>query len=282
MGANQEQRKYWNEKAGPTWVERRLDLDRLIGPLGGLLLEKADLEPGDRVLDVGCGSGHTTVEIARRVAPGGSVVGLDIASVMLKAARARASQAGVDADFLEADAQVYDFGTAGFDVLTSRFGVMFFSDPTAAFANLRSALVERGRLLFLCWQPLARNPWVQIPMRAVAQAVELPTPPPPGSPGPFALSDPDHLRKILVSAGYGDVTIESVHRPMALGADADSALGFLLEIGPAARALAEATAGDKERAIEALREELAAHATEQGVFLGSAAWLVQASRGNGE
>jgi len=273
---NDEQRRYWNENAGPTWVERRGDLDRLLEPLTHRLLERAALREGERVLDVGCGAGYTTVEIARRVGPEGRATGLDISSVMLEGARRRAREASVAIELLESDAQKHTFAADAFDVLVSRFGVMFFADPTAAFANLHTALAEHARLHFLCWQPVAANPWVRLPLQAIAAEVELPAPPEPGSPGPFAFGDDERVRAVLDDAGFVELEVTPLTQQMSLGRDVEEALDFLLEVGPASRALAEATEEEKQAAMGSLRHALREHEGEAGVELEAAAWLVSA------
>src|SRR5262249_38336345 len=149
------------------------------------------------VLDVGCGCGDSTVDLARRVAPDGTVVGMDISAVMLERARQTAREQGVNARFEHADAQTHAFAPASFDVLFSRFGVMFFADPTAAFANLRSALRPGGKLAFVCWQSLAENPWMLVPLGAAFQIIPPPPMPAPDAPGPFAFADQSRVRSIL-------------------------------------------------------------------------------------
>ncbi|MFM8411336.1 MAG: class I SAM-dependent methyltransferase, partial [Alphaproteobacteria bacterium] len=156
-GPNAEQIDYWNDMAGPKWVALQESLDRQIGPLGAAAMAAADLQPGERVLDVGCGCGATSIELARRVAPGGAVLGVDVSTVMLEAARAAAGRAGAEGlEFANADAQTAPLTPAGFDVVFSRFGVMFFADPTAAFANLRRALRPGGRLAVVCWHAIGK------------------------------------------------------------------------------------------------------------------------------
>ncbi len=277
MESNEEQIQYWNEKAGPTWVERQVDLDRLIDPLGRVAIDTAAPSPGEQVLDVGCGTGQTTVQIADRVKPRGSVLGLDASAVMLSAARLRPHARTAKVHFLEADAQTVDFSSTSFDLVFSRFGVMFFTDPEAAFSNLRRGLEPGGRLTFLCWQSMQHNPWVLRPMMAISQHLELPPPPPSEAPGPFSLADPERIRRLLGAAGYGTIKIRDLRRPLVLGdGSLDSALGFLLEIGPTARVLAEAQGGDREAAIRALRDTLEAVSSGDGVVLDSACWLVEA------
>src|ERR1700722_16858165 len=190
-GPNAAQIAYWNETAGPSWVAMQDDLDRELRELG--LAAMAALAPRaeERLIDIGCGCGATTLELARRVGPGGGVLGVDISAPMLGVARERAAAEGLaQAGFLPVDGAF------------SRFGVMFFEDPVAAFANIRAAVSPRGRLAFVCWRALAENPWMTVPMAAILPL--LPAPPPaqtPGAPGPFAFADRDRLFAILRDAG---------------------------------------------------------------------------------
>ena len=268
--------EYWNTKAGPTWVAYQEQLDRLLGPLGERLVGHVAPLPGEHILDVGCGTGQTSIDLAEAVGSSGKVTGVDVTFTMLDAARRRAASRGVDLELLAADAQDHSFDSAAYDAVVSRFGVMFFADPIAAFSNLRRALRPQGRLVFVCWQGVEENPWVQKPMAAVAQHVALPERPAPGSPGPFSLGDADRTRELLENAGYRSVTIEGVHQALILGNDVEEAFQFLLEIGPTARALAEAASGDREAALGALRQMLEAHASGGDICLDSAAWLVHA------
>src|SRR5262249_6517301 len=149
----------------------------------------------ERVLDVGCGTGQTSIELARRAGPGGAVTGIDISAPMLARARARAADAGArTVTFLDADAQTHRFDPASLDVCFSRFGIMFFAAPDAAFANLRSALRPAGRLAFVCWQSMRDNPWMLVPLMAAAAHITLPPPPAPDAPGPFSFADADRVR----------------------------------------------------------------------------------------
>jgi SAM-dependent methyltransferase len=278
-GPNAEQERYWNETAGPKWVAHEAMLDLQLAPLGRLAMDRLALAPGERVLDVGCGCGDSTLELARRVGPAGVALGIDVSEVMLARARERAAAAGLaQARFERADAQTHAFGEAAFDALFSRFGVMFFVDPTAAFRNLRRALRPGGRLGFVCWQSVQRNPWMLVPLMAAAQHLALPPPPDPEAPGPFAFADPERVRRILAAAGFAEVALEPLEQPLTLGGGrgVDEAADFLLQMGPAGAALREADPAVLPLVRGAVRAALAPFAGEAGIRMDSASWLVSA------
>jgi SAM-dependent methyltransferase len=279
-GPNAEQIRYWAEAAGPKWVRFQALLDAQIRGIGERAMERGGIAPGERVLDVGCGCGDTTMELPRRVGAAGRVLGVDISAPMLARAAERIAAAGLPhARVLEADAQTHVFEAGAFDVLFSRFGVMFFSDPTAAFANLRAALRPGGRLAFACWQSLQQNPWLLVPLSAVAQHIALPPPPAPDAPGPFALADADRVRVILTGAGFAQIAIEPHEHPLfvAGGAGLDGAVELLLEgVGPTSAALREADPALRPVVTAAVRAALAPYAEAGGVRMPSAAWIVTA------
>lgn len=277
-GPNTEQIKYWNE-TGSKWVALHAVIDEQIRPLGLRAMDRAALHAGDRVLDVGCGCGATTVELARRVAPGGRVTGIDISAVMLDEARRRAAELGVAAQFELADAQAYAFSPASFDVMFSRFGVMFFVDPTAAFANLRRALQPDGRAAFVCWRSLPENPWMFVPLGAALQLLPSPPLPAPDAPGPFAFADPERVRGILGRAGFRDVQLDPVDEELSIGGGAglDETVAFMLQMGPTGALLREAKDPSLEaRVAAAVRAALVPYQTPRGIRMASASWIVTA------
>jgi SAM-dependent methyltransferase len=278
--ANTEQSKYWNEVAGPRWVRFQEILDAELSALSDAALARARVAQGESVIDVGCGCGGTALELARRVGAKGRVLGVDLSQPMLARARERAAAAGfAQLELRQADAQVERFASGAADLVFSRFGVMFFADPSAAFANLRGALRKGGRVVFVCWQPLAENPWITVPLGAIAKVVPLAPPPPPGSPGPFSFADPERVSRILTSGGLADVVLEDLRIPLALGGGSlDGAVEFSLEIGPAATALRESGAGPevRDQVALAIREALAPFAAKGPLHMASAAWLVTA------
>lgn len=280
--ANHEQIRYWNEESGPRWVQQQKRLDVQLDLLGLAAMHRAEVKPGERVLDVGCGCGQTALELAERVGPRGSVLGIDISQPMLARAQARQNELKVEnLEFLRADAQTYPFERECFDLIFSRFGVMFFDNPQAAFGNLRTALRPDGRLCFICWQALERNDWVRVPLRAASQYVELPAPPAPGAPGPFALADPDRVRRILEAGGFKDASFDAYEAKLSLGgaANVEEAVEFILEIGPIATLLREADAQVRARVVQAIREALTPYTSRDGVSLSGAAWIVLARPG---
>ena len=206
--ANIEQAEYWAEQA-PTWLELEDQQEEVLGPPGELAMDRLELVPGQRVIDLGCGPGRTTLELAARVGPAGEVAGVDISAEMLARGRERAARLGAgNVEFVHADAQVHDFGAARFDAVYSRFGVMFFSDPVAAFANVRRALRPGGALSFACWQSVSDNEWMLVPGVAVAEVTgSAPPVPGPDGPGPFSLADPARVRAALGAAGFGSIAI---------------------------------------------------------------------------
>jgi ubiquinone/menaquinone biosynthesis C-methylase UbiE len=279
-GPNAEQFKHWNENAGPTWVAQEDKIASQLRELGELSMQRAAFAPGERVLDVGCGFGSTSIEIARRVGASGSVLGVDISAPMLERARQIAREADIrNVSFEQADAQTAELPERAFDALYSRFGVMFFSDPEAAFSNLKRALRPGARLTFICWRALQENPWIHVPMTAVMPHIAV-TLPEPGAPGPFAFADGGRVRGILERAGFSDVSLEPVDRPLSVGgpgASLDDVVTFATQMGPAGAALRSAPPEARPAAISAVREAFAPYFTAEGVKMAAASWLVTAA-----
>ncbi|MGO4455832.1 class I SAM-dependent methyltransferase [Streptomyces sp. M-16] len=273
--SNAEQARAWDGQEGAYWAEHADRFDRAVRAYRPDFLAAADVSAADHVLDVGCGTGEITRDAAR-MAPGGRALGVDLSAAMLRVARERAAAEGLhNADFVRADAQVHPFPAAAFDVAVSRSGTMFFADPVAAFRNIGGALRPAGRFVQSVWQPLSRNEWFLSFTRALAAGRPLPAPAP-GSPGPFALSDPDRIRTVLGAAGFTEVRLEAHEEPMWFGEDADDAERFTL--GMLGWMLEDLDAEDRRRAVDGLRATLAAHATDDGVLYASAAWTVRAVR----
>ena len=272
--------RIFNERAGEAWTRLQEQTDAQLDPFGREAMARLDLAPGERVLDVGCGCGQTLLELGDLVGPEGRVLGVDISEPMVERARTRAADRSSVSVAL-ADAQTHAFAPADFDAAFSRFGVMFFEDAVAAFANLRRALVPGGRLAFVCWQDIARNPWADVPLRAVLGVLGRDAAPElvrPGNPGPFYFSDPDRVRTILTAAGFTDVVIDPYERPMNLGAAAtvEEALAYSRHIGPAARAMADADPNLRPALDAALTAALARFTTDRGVWSEAAAFIVTA------
>ncbi|MGO9559999.1 MAG: class I SAM-dependent methyltransferase, partial [Acidimicrobiales bacterium] len=191
--ANTGMAEYWNGRPANVWVTEAERFDSILAPFGRRLLTSAVLKPGEQVLDVGCGNGAVSLEAARTVGRDGQVTGLDLSAPMLEVARRRAKEQGIDVSFVQGDAQTASFDHP-FDVVLSRFGVMFFDGPQAAFANLAKATRPGGRLCFVCWQELFANEWIAVPAMAMVAHVGIPELPEPGAPGPFALADAGRTR----------------------------------------------------------------------------------------
>jgi len=274
--ANADQVAYWNETAGETWASMQDRLDRQLDGLGARAMAALAPRPGERVIDVGCGNGATSLALARAVGPAGAVLGLDISRPMLAVARDRAAQAGlVQVEFREADAQTESLGQGGYDAIFSRFGVMFFADPAAAFTNLRAALKPGGRLAFVCWRPLMENPWMTLPLAAAMKHLPAPPEPPdPNAPGPFAFADPARVRAILAAAGFSAVDIQP-HGEGIGGNGLDEAVELALRVGPLGRALNDYP-HLRPVVVDDIRAALAPHLTPDGVKLPGAVWIVTA------
>ena len=279
--ANDEQARHWNSDEASHWVTHQADYDRMLAPFTDMLVGAAVLSPGDRVADVGCGCGATTRAAAQAVAPG-PVLGVDLSAPMLTRARADARAAGfANAAFEQADAQVHPFGDASFDAVISRFGIMFFADPVAAFANLGRATRPSGRLAFVCWQDFTANQWLLVPGAALAQHVTLPDLAPPGAAGMLAFADPGRVRAVLSGAGWRDIDVVPRHTSMLVGGGGtlDDAVEFLRTGSMGRTALGGASVDTAERALHAVRDALAQHLTGDGVRLDAAVWCVSAVRG---
>jgi SAM-dependent methyltransferase len=275
--ANADEAEYWNGERGQHWVDHDEHHDRMLRPFDAHLLDTAAVDAGMRVVDVGCGCGHTTRAAARR-AERGDVLGVDLSAPMLARARELADAAGLrNVRFEQADAQTHAFPAHRFDAAISRFGVMFFADLVAAFANIRAGLTAGGQLAFVCWQPLADNPWFRRPVEAVLQHVEQPgVPDDPGRSGPFSLAEPDQIRSVLGDAGYVDIDVEALHESLWLGRDPVDATTFLQGTSRVSTLLESASPDAAARAIDAVHAALEPFAGADGVLLGSGAWLVHA------
>ena len=276
--ANAAQIDYWNAMAGGTWAELQAQLDRQLEPMGARAMEGFNAKPGERVLDIGCGCGQTTLALAQQVGPLGAVTGVDVSKAMLEVARGRAAPAGsARPSFVEVDAQTGDLGQGVFDGAFSRFGVMFFADPVAAFANIGRSLKPRGRLTFVCWRPYEENLWMRTPAEAAASllpAQSAAMAPDPLAPGPFAFSDPVRVWDILENAGFQAIEIRPFNAPIG-GGNLDETVALAMRVGPLGGAMRENPRLAKPIAA-AVRASLATHETPGGVMLRGSVWIMRA------
>lgn len=271
----------WSDESGKKWARLQARTDVQLEPLGRQVMSALELRPGERVLDVGCGAGATVLELSQRVGDRGSVVGLDISEPLLARARERIAESGrTNIELRLGDAAKVSFDQP-FDALFSRFGVMFFDEPVAAFANLRAALAPGGRLGFVCWQAIDRNPWGQEALDAVrAVAPDRPVPEmlAQGKPGPFSFADEARVRSILESSGFSAVRIDPCEVPMQIGgaSTVEEAVEFMLELGPAARFVSEADPALAPKFREALSRWVTRYASAQGVWMPGRTLIVTA------
>ncbi|MGH6679728.1 MAG: class I SAM-dependent methyltransferase [Bradyrhizobium sp.] len=272
--------RYWNEVAGPRWVGRQAAQEVRNAEMLEMPLAAAQAKPGERVLDIGCGTGVTTLPYARAVGPAGHVTGADISRPMLDAAQKRIAAAGVEnVTLLLADAQIHAFPPASFDLLTSRMGVMFFADPVAAFRNLIAALKPGGRLCMAVWATLAENVHWQIPLAIAVRHLGPPAPQPPHTPGPHAFGDRDYLRGILAAARFADIAIEP--RDFHIRGDTPAAMAEHVGMFGAVQRLMGVKAADDatRRAItEETESAFSGYSTGDGVRLPATFLLVSARR----
>ncbi len=274
MGDNTAQAEYWNLTVGPTWVRYHALLDRQLAPLGAEAQAALAPQPAERLLDVGCGCGASTLALAAAVGPAGRVLGIDLSRPMLEVAAARRTALTAAAEFQAVDAETTDLGAGRFDGLYSRFGVMFFADPVAAFANLGRALRRGGRLAFVCWRPLADNDWMRLPLELVRPHLPPLPPADPAAPGPFALSDPERILAVLGAAGFADAACRPFDALIGAG-DAAASADLALHVGPVGAALREFPAA-RPVASEMLADFYGREAGPDGVRLRAGVWIVTA------
>jgi SAM-dependent methyltransferase len=274
--ANAEQARYWTEEGGPSWVRDEVVYDTMLAPFNDALIDRLDPQPGEQVLDVGCGFGSTAIAVASR---GASVHGLDISPPMIERARARAAAAGAAITFAVGDAQEDDLG-GPYDAITSRFGVMFFADPVRAFANFARATRAGGRLSFVCWQPLDRNPWMNAASNVIRSLIEDPPPPSPNGAGPFAFGDTAFVQRVLADAGWSAIEITPLETSIRMGGE-DGVPGAVHQALTSSMARALLSGADpslRDRAAAMLEADFHAVAVDGTVRFPAAVWLVGARR----
>jgi SAM-dependent methyltransferase len=271
-----DQLDYWNGAGGARWVANQSLRDLMLADFASAALAKAAAQPGESVIDVGCGCGETSAELAEAVGPTGSVLAIDVSAPILAVAAERLAPFPAATTVL-ADAAAYPFAPASADLMFSRFGVMFFGDPVAAFANLRLALKPSGRLVFACWRTPAENQWMTSALDTVFAIVPRPPAADPTLPGPFAFADAERVASILTQAGFNAPTFDRYDPivDISVGAGVEGAVGTALEFGPTARLLAEQPEEVKDRVVDALRTYYAALAQDGAIRLPAAIWIVQ-------
>jgi ubiquinone/menaquinone biosynthesis C-methylase UbiE len=274
---NAEQITYWNGPGGQHWVHRQEMQDVVLGPVSDILIARSKVAAGERVVDIGCGCGSTTFAFAKAAGPGGYVLGVDVSAPMLARAK-EVAPAGAPLAFALADATVHAFQPASFDLLVSRFGVMFFADPALSFINMRKALRPGGRMAFACWRTPRDNPWLMVPLMAAYQHVPKMPELGPEDPGPFSFAKEERVRRILEEAGFASIAFErqDLSLDVAAGRGLDVAVKTAADMGPASRALDGHPPETIAAAAASIRAALAPFARDGAVPLGGSIWVVTA------
>ena len=278
---NKNQRDFWSGKGGDIWVERQNAMDTMLSPLGEAALNKLNLNEGENVLDIGCGCGHTTLNIAKRISPDGQVTGLDISEPMLKRAKESANEMSIsNASFNCVDVQTDDIGEEVYSAAFSRFGVMFFEDPIAAFRNINKSLITGASLSFVCWQSPALNPWQSLFIEAVKKYVDLPSPPP-RSPSPFAFMESEYVSSILEESNFQNIMIEGHEAEVNMfsGRSLSDSVKDYISINPVVSGmLKDSTEQEKTEIINSAIEAFSPYYSVKGLMFPSATWLVTTTK----
>ena len=278
---NKNQKDFWSGKGGDIWVERQNAMDTMLSPLGEAALNKLDFNEEENVLDIGCGCGHTTLDIAKRIGPSGNVTGLDISEPMLNRAKESAVEMSLtNTSFKCVDVQTEDLGEAIYSTAFSRFGVMFFEDSIAAFKNINKSLISGGCLSFVCWQSPAVNPWQSLFIQEIKKFLELPSPPP-RSPGPFAFMESEYVSSILEESKFQDITIEGYETEVNMfsGRSLSDSVKDYISINPVVTGMLKESSEDKiAEIIDSAIEAFSPYYTEKGLIFPSATWLVTAKK----
>lgn len=272
------QSEYW--RSAQKWVDCQVQLDAVMQPALDRLLSEAALQPGERVLDIGCGTGASTMAAARAVGPSGHVAGADISEIMLDLAHERTSQAGLqNVSYAAGDAQTHAFPEAGYDKIISRFGVMFFADAVAAFRNIAGALKPGGRMIFLAWAGPDGNPWFSVPSKAAIEVLGKPAPTDPRAPGPMAFQERDYVTTILENAGWREIAIREVAVDLTPQGTVAEIAEFATRLGPATRIIEEFDGGeaDIQEIAANVAQALARYENGDAVRVPAALNLVQAT-----
>tara|TARA_B100001013_G_scaffold148504_1_gene88099 strand:- start:3179 stop:4033 length:855 start_codon:yes stop_codon:yes gene_type:complete len=279
--ANKDQKDFWSGKGGDVWVKRQQAMDTMLNPLGEAALKKLELNEDSNVLDIGCGCGNTTLSIAEKIKPSGRVTGLDISKPMLQRAIESAQNRSLEnISFQCLDVQTEDFGVNTFNAAFSRFGVMFFEDPVAAFRNINKSLLSRSPLSFICWQSPIQNPWQSLFVQEVKKFIDLPSPPP-RSPGPFAFMESDYVNSILENSNFENVKIVGYEAEVNMfsGRSLSDAVQDYTSINPVVtEMLKDSTVELKERILNSVIEVFSPYFSEKGLIFSSATWIVTANK----
>ena len=275
--SNAAQIEFWNSAASRAWADEHERMDRAVAEETKALLDLAAAQPGERVLDIGCGGGTTVLELAARVGPDGHVLGADVAEQSIARVRERIAAAGLrHAEAIVADVSSQPFGPNSFDLSFSRFGVMFFSDPVTAFANVRRAMKPGARVALAVFRAAADNLWPNSPLAAVRHLLPPLPEPGPEDPGPFSWADPGRVHRILEGAGFREVSLTPLDPLIQLGGRAAEAAQFMMLFGPLTRVLPALPAPQRDAVRSAIEVFFEGHTTSQGVVLPAANWVVRA------
>jgi len=270
---------YWKEDGGDAWVEDIEKLEANLNPLSKEFMHRLNVNEMARILDIGCGGGITSIELANLVGAGGHVTGVDISPQILNIAKQRGKDIS-NLEFKLADAGTHDLGELIFDLIISRFGVMFFSEPIKAFNNIRRYMKEDGQFIFMCWKTFEENPWMAEPTVAIMEsfppAIIPDEKPDPEAPGPFSLGKKERINFVLSNAGFNSISIDSLEMEISMGNMTD-AVDTLTKIGPAAKVIKNLEDEEKGRAVEILKKVLSKYETGESVIAPAACWIVTAS-----
>ena len=277
---NNDMSEYWNGEGGEKWVGQHETTNTFLLPLGQKAIDIAEIKDGELILDIGCGCGETSFDMAKLVGEAGHVNGLDISRQIINRAREIKKQTGVkNVTFQCGDAQVFELEEVLYDLIYSRFGVMFFDDPVSAFSNIRSSLDNNGRLVFTSWMSKEDNQWISIVQDVISKYTDLPISPDINAPGPFSLSDPQRIKDILSAVGFSEIHIMPNKPNVNFGNNIADAVNLLTQTGPASSAISSSELSDDivSNILTDIKEAIKPYETNSGVMLGAATWVVTAS-----